>query len=514
MRNEQIEEVLPLLLDAHYFGLEVWGGATLDSCMRFLNTDPWKRLERITEITDKRTHLTALARGINLFGYNPYPDEVVYQFNKLAVESGITIMRIFDALNDLNNLKVTIKAVKESGGMADCAICYTTNPTHTTGEKFKHLLKKGSFPKDIYNVDYFVEKAVTIEEMGADIITIKDMAGLIDPKMAYHFIKKVKQKVNVPVNLHSHCTPGYALTCHIAAMVAGVDILDVVSYPFSGGPSHPAVEIVCEFASKMGIETDVNKEVFPEIRKKLEKIRMELAPFDNYKDMRFEFNGEFTDHQHELMEEAIKCVKTEDFDRATSTVHKLEASLNLPAPNEPVRLAQIPGGMYSNMVTQLKELNISDLFDDVLKEVPRVRVNAGTVPLVTPTSQIVGVQAVKNVLLKNQGEEEYSSCTDQYIKLVRGEYGQTPAPINPVFREKITGSSEEKRFDTSTWKHTEAPEGHVMDIKDQMLLDLFPAVALKFLQQREDSSMRIHTETQKNLEYERLATAVAGNYLE
>jgi pyruvate/oxaloacetate carboxyltransferase len=241
---------------------------------------------------------------------------------------------------------------------------------------------------------------------------------------------------------------------------------------------------------------------------------MELAPFDNYKDMRFDFSGEFTDQQHKLMEEAIKFVKAEDFDRATSTVHKLEASLNLPAPNEPVRLAQIPGGMYSNMVTQLKELNISHLFDDVLKEVPRVRANAGTVPLVTPTSQIVGVQAVKNVLLKNQAEEEYSSCTDQYIKLVRGEYGQTPAPINPSFREKITGSSEEKRFDTSTWKHTEAPEGHVKDIKDQMLLDLFPAVALKFLQNREDSTIKIQTETQKNQEYERLVTAVAGNYLE
>ncbi len=514
MRNEQIEEVLPLHLDANYFGLEVWGGATLDSCMRFLNTDPWKRLERIAEITDKRTHLTALARGINLFGYNPYPDDVVYQFNKLAVESGITIMRIFDALNDLNNLKVTIKAVKESGGQADCAICYTTNPVTTTGEKIKHLFTRGSFPKKIYNVDYFVEKAKKIEEMGADIITIKDMAGLIDPRMAYHFIKKVKQVVKVPVNLHSHCTPGYALTCHVAAMAAGVDILDVVSYPFSGGPSHPAAELVCEFADKMGIETGVNRDVFPEIRKKLEKIRMELAPFDNYKDIMFEFNGEFTDHQHELMEEAIKQVRAEDFDSATRTVHKLEASLSLPAPNEPVRLAQIPGGMYSNMVTQLKELNISHLFDDVLNEVPRVRVNAGIVPLVTPTSQIVGVQAVKNVLLKNQGEEEYSSCTDQYIKLVRGEYGETPAPINPGFRKKITGSSEEKRFDTSSWEHTEAPEGYVKDIKDQMLLDLFPAVALKFLRDREESATKIQTETEKNHEYERLATALSGNYLE
>lgn len=514
MRNEQIEEVLPLLLDANYFGLEVWGGATLDSCMRFLNTDPWTRLERITEITDKRTHLAALARGINLFGYNPYPDEVVYQFNKLAVDSGITIMRIFDALNDLNNLKVTIKAVKESGGMADCAICYTTNPLYTTGEKLKHLLKKGTFPKEIYNVDYFADKAVKIEEMGADIITIKDMAGLIDPKMAYYLIKKVKQKVKVPVNLHSHCTPGYALTCHVAAMIAGIDILDVVSYPFSGGPSHPAVEIVSEFAEKLEIETDVNREVFPEIRKKLEKIRMELSSFDNYKDIIFEFNGEFNNHQHKLMEETIKYIKAEDFDSATSIVHKLEATLGLPAPNEPVRLAQIPGGMYSNMVTQLRELNISHLFDDVLKEVPRVRVNAGIVPLVTPTSQIVGVQAVKNVLLKNQGEEEYSSCTDQYINLVKGEYGETPAPINPQFRKKITGSSEEKRFDTSTWEHTEAPEKFVKGIKDQMLLDLFPTVAFKFLQKREESAIKIQTELEKNQEYEKLTKAVSGNYLE
>ncbi len=513
MNNDQITRILPLLLEVGYFGLEVWGGATLDSCMRFLNQDPWERLEKIADITEGRTHLTALARGINLFGYNPYPDEVVYDFNKFAVESGITVMRIFDALNDLNNLKVTIKAVKESGGIADCAICYTTNPVYSFSEKAKHLITKGHLPKPIYNVEYFVDKAVELEKMGADIITIKDMAGLIDPKMAYEFVDALKTKVKTPINLHSHCTPGYALTSHVAAMIAGVDILDVASYPFSGGPSHPAVELICEYARKLDIETGLNEERFPEIQDALIDARLELSTFDKYTNYECRFSGSFTDEQHLLMEESAKLIKDRDFRTALNTVHKLETSLGLPKPNEPVRLAQIPGGMYSNMISQLEELKISHLFSDVLKEVPKVRINAGTVPLVTPTSQIVGVQAVKNVILRNQGQKEYSSNTEQYIKLVRGEYGETPVPISYEFRQKITGSKEEKRFDTSNWKHTEAPDGLAINKKDQMLLDLFPAVAGRFLINREDMNRVDENEHSENDEFERLTTALLGNYL-
>ncbi|MFH0977569.1 MAG: carboxylase [Spirochaetota bacterium] len=476
MNDDQIDRVLPLLLEAGYYGLEVWGGATLDSCMRFLNIDPWKRLETIAQKTNKRTHLSALARGINLFGYNPYPDDVVYDFIKLSIESGITIMRVFDALNDLSNLKVTVKAIKESGGIADCAICYTTNPVDTTVEKYR----------SVFNVDYFVSKAVELEKMGADIITIKDMAGLIDPEMSFKLISALKKKIKVDINLHSHCTPGYAVASHVAGMVAGVDILDVVSYPFSGGPSHPATEIICEFARKLGINTGLNENKFQEIRQTLLEIRKELAQFDEYKEYEYNFSGTFSDEQHSLMEDAIKYIKNNNFQSALEAVHKLESSLNLPPPDDAVRLAQIPGGMYSNLLSQLKQLKISHLLDEVLKEVPRVRMDAGLVPLVTPTSQIVGAQAVQNVMLRSKGKEPYSANSIQYINLVRGEYGETPVPISPEFRKKITKSTEERRFDVSKWKHTDAPEGLVKDKKDQMLLDLFPGVALDFFKKREN----------------------------
>ena len=302
MSDEQIEAVLPDLIDSGYYALEVWGGATLDSCMRFLNQDPWERLEKISRINNKRAHLVALARGINLFGYNPYPDDVVFDFIKLAVHTGISMMRIFDALNDLDNLKTTIEAVKHAGGLADCGMCYTTNPHYTASYRFKHFLKTGRFPRSIYNVDYFVKKAIELEKMGADIISIKDMAGLIDPETTYQLITSLKASVKVPVNLHSHCTPGYAVTSHVSAMLAGVDELDVVSYPFSGGPSHPAVEIISEFAKKLGIETGLKEDKFAGIRKKLSVIRKELAQYDNYKEYKHDFQG-FTKENHDLMDQ-------------------------------------------------------------------------------------------------------------------------------------------------------------------------------------------------------------------
>jgi pyruvate/oxaloacetate carboxyltransferase len=258
-----------------------------------------------------------------------------------------------------------------------------------------------------------------------------------------------------------------------------------VSFPFSGGSSHPATELIYEFAKKLEINTGLNEAIFPEIRKVLIEIRNELSQFDEYKNYNPVFSGSFTDEQHSLMDLTIKYIKKKNFQSALNAAHKLEASLGLPEPDEPVRLAQIPGGMYSNMISQLKELKISHLMDEVLKEVPKVRLNAGLVPLVTPTSQIVGVQAVQNVMLRNKGKEKYSSNSIQYVNLVRGEYGETPVPISPDFREKITKSREEKRFDISKWKQGRAPEGLVKSKKDQMLLDLFPGVALKFLENRE-----------------------------
>ncbi len=513
MTTEQIKDVLPDILDVGYFGLEVWGGATLDSAMRYLKEDPWERLAIISEITNKRTHLTALARGINLFGYNPYPDSVVENFNKTAVKTGVTVMRVFDALNDLNNLKSTIKAVKEANGLIDCAICYTTNPVFSLGEKIAHFFKKGHFPKAIFNVDYFVNKAIELEKMGADIITIKDMAGLIHPKMSYDLIKALKEKVKVPINLHSHCTPGYGVTSLVAGMMAGVDILDAVSYPFSGGPSHPAVEIINEYAKLLDMDLGLNEDALPRVRRKLEKVRRELSQFDEYKQYNYVFSGKFTDEQSSFMKKSIEFLMKKDYENALKMNHKLEASLGLPEPDEPVRQAQIPGGMYSNMLSQLKEAKILHLLHQVLKEVPKVRINAGNVPLVTPTSQIVGVQAVNNVMSRIQGKKDYSNLTKQYEKLVRGEYGETPIPISPDFREQLIGSREEKRFDVSVWKHAEAPSHLVKDDKDQMLLDLFPGVALEYLEYREKQSKIQEENETKAREYYSILNALSDNYL-
>jgi pyruvate carboxylase subunit B len=514
MTTEQIKTVLPLLSQTGYYGLEVWGGATLDSCIRYLNENPWERLDTIASITEGKTHLTALARGINLFGYNPYPDEVVEQFNKMAVKSGITIMRVFDALNDVNNLKSTIKAVKEAGGMIDCGICYTTDPQLTFGEKIKHFIQKGHFPNKVFDVNYFVNKALDMQELGADIITIKDMAGLLHPEMAYNLVKAMKDRLNVPVNLHSHTTPGYAVTSMVAGMIAGVDIIDVASYPFSGGPSHPAVEIINQFARKLDIDLGLNEELLGEIRKKLIKVRRELSPYDKYQDYNYFYPGAFTEYHHIQMNKTIQNIKSGNFKGALKAVHKLEASLGLPEPNEAVRHAQIPGGMYSNLLSQLEQLNISDMLDDVLKEVPKVRWDAGTPPLVTPTSQIVGVQAIANVKSMNQGQERYVSVTSQYKNLVKGEYGQTPTNISPDFREKITGSKEESRFDTSNWKHTEDNENLVRGVRDQMLLDLFPTTALMYLRQREIDEKLEEEKEAKERKFQKLNWALSDNYLE
>jgi oxaloacetate decarboxylase alpha subunit/pyruvate carboxylase subunit B len=514
MTTEQIKSVLPLLSEAGYYALEVWGGATLDSCIRYLNENPWERLETISSINKGKTNLTALARGINLFGYNPYPDHVVEQFNKMAIDTGINIMRVFDALNDVNNLKSTVKAVKEAGGVIDCGICYTTDPAFTFKEKLGYFFRNGHFPKKIFDVDYFVNKALEMQELGADIITIKDMAGLLHPEMAYNLVKEMKKRLSIPINLHSHTTPGYAVTSMVAGMISGVDIIDVVSYPFSGGPSHPAVEILNEFAKKLNIDLGLNEEILPEIRKKLIKVRRELSGYDKYQDYNYFFSGEFTEEQFIFMDKVIENIKSGNFNKALKIVHKLESSLGLPEPNEAVRLAQIPGGMYSNMLSQLEQAKISDLLEDVLKEVPKVRSDAGTPPLVTPTSQIVGVQAIANVKSMKEGKERYDNITSQYKNLVKGEYGETPTPISPEFRKKITGSEVESRFDTSNWKHTEDNENLVRDVKDQMLLDLFPLPALMYLRQREIDEKVKQEKEEEQKKFKKLNYALSDNYLQ
>jgi len=283
MTQKQIDRVLPFYKDAGFYAAEVWGGAVPDSIMRYLNEDPWDRLEKIRVGFGGKTKLAALSRGRNLFGYNPYPDEVIEGFNRLAMKNGIDIMRIFDALNDLDNMKSTIKFVKENGGLADCAVCYTVDPLFTFIEKVKGIFSQKKIPPKIFTVDHFVEKAKILENMGADIITIKDMAGLIPPDVSHEIIKRLKKEVKVPIDLHTHCTPGYGLASVLVAIVNDVDIVDTVIMNFAGGPAAPAFELIQIFCDKMGIETGVDLDAINKINKELYGIRKELDKFDEAK---------------------------------------------------------------------------------------------------------------------------------------------------------------------------------------------------------------------------------------
>ena len=279
MNQNQVDRLLKSFNKAHFYAMEVWGGAVPDSVMRYLGEDPWDRLEKIKAGVGEASKLTALSRGRNLFGYNPYPEDVIEGFNRNAIKSGIDIMRIFDALNDIDNMRSTIKYVKENGGMTDCCICYTVDPKFSTKDKIKAMFSGKKLPDNLFSIDYFVNKAVELEKAGADMISIKDMAGLINPAMSAKLISALKKAVKIPIDLHTHCTPGYGLGSVLMAMVNDVDIVDSVIMPFAGGPAAPAFELIQVFASKLGLETNVDLAAVKEIRTELFKIRKELAKF-------------------------------------------------------------------------------------------------------------------------------------------------------------------------------------------------------------------------------------------
>lgn len=496
MTQKQIDRVLPLYKDANFYAAEVWGGAVPDSIMRYLNEDPWDRLEKIKAGLGDKTKLTALSRGRNLFGYSPYPEDVIEGFNRLAIKGGIDIMRIFDALNDLDNMKTTIEYVKANGGIADCAVCYTVDPKFTFADRVKAIFSGVKIPPKIFTVDHFVEKAKILEKMGADIITIKDMAGLIPPDVASPLIKRLKAETKVQIDLHTHCTPGYGLACILVSIINGVDIVDTVIGNFAGGPAAPSFELVQIFCDKLGIDTGVNLEKVVEINKHLFDIRKELDKFDEAKQFPFDINiadYTLTKEQSDLFDRAIDAAKNDRIDETTNLCQEIEKMYNYAAPDEIVKAAQIPGGMYTNMLAQLKQLKLDHLLEKVLKTVPRVRLESGLPPLVTPTSQIVGVQAVYSVVSENKGEDFYNNKSTQFVNLVQGVYGKTPYPINPDFRELICGNREESPYDVSKYKKQDNPVLKeyedvklAKDEKEELLLELFPAVAAGFLKNKRE----------------------------
>lgn len=527
MPQKDIDALLPMYEDAGFYIMEVWGGAVPDSVMRYLDESPWNRLRTISKAVKGKSLLSALSRGRNLFGYVPYPNSVLEGFYKEAIGNGLNVMRIFDALNDIDNVRDSIKMINDLGGIPDGAVCYTVDPKATDeGKKsgfFSKLFgKKDAEPEKIFTDEYFVEKAKQMEALGAKIITLKDMAGLVTPSRAASIISKLKANVNVDVDFHTHCTPGYGLASSLMAIINGVDILDTNIWWFGGGSAAPAIELIYVFCKKLGIEVEANMEAVGKIRKELYNVRKNLAAFDLNKDR---FPKEFdplTDtlpaEIDALFDTAIAAAKSGNEEALLNACHAIEDYFGFPKPNLLVKEAEVPGGMYSNMVAQLKALGAEDLLDDAMLLIPKVRRDAGLVPLVTPTSQIVGAQAVNLAMDRKKGNADYSNKSNQFISLVKGEYGKTPVAISPEFRAQITGSAEERPYDVSSYREPANPTlddlGGVSlatNNEEMLLLALLPTVANTFLRNRRKEEYDAVKAETAEVETETVATAAVDD---
>ncbi len=504
LSQAEIDKLLPYYENAGFYIMEVWGGAVPDSVMRYLDESPWERLRICSKAMKGKSLLSALSRGRNLFGYVPYPNDVLEGFYKEAIANGLNVMRIFDALNDIDNVKDSIKMINSLGGIADGAVCYTvdpkpTEPTEKPGFFARLFGKKAAEAEKIFTDEYFVRKATEMEALGAKIITLKDMAGLVNPLRAASIISKLKASVKVPVDFHTHCTPGYGLASSLMAILNGVDILDTNIWWFGGGSAAPAIELVYVFCKKLGIEVEANMEAVGEIRTRLLGARESLKafdlgkmpkPFDPLKDV-------LPAQVDTLFDTAIAAARNGDEDALLEACHAIEEYFGFPKPNEIVKNAEVPGGMYSNMVAQLKALGASDLLNDAMALIPMVRRDAGLVPLVTPTSQIVGSQAVSVALDRKKGQPDYSNPSNQFISLVKGEYGHTPVPVDSAFREKITGSPVEKPYDVSSYRKPQNPTLDefggaplAKNKEEELLLELLPTVANTFLRKRREEEYK------------------------
>ena len=419
----KFEPILETMDKAGFYSAEVWGGATFDVCLRYLREDPWERLRKI-RAKMPNTKLQMLLRGQNILGYKHYPDDVVRKFVEYSVKNGIDIIRIFDALNDVRNLEVAIDETVKQGAHASGTISFTTSPVHT-------LEKNVQMVKDL-------------KSMGVKSICIKDMAGLMGPKEAYDLVSAIKDAVpELPLVIHTHCTTGLAYMTQLKAVEAGADVLDTAISPFSGGTSQPATESVAYALRHLGYQVDLN-----------DKALTEMADF--FKGVRADF---------------LKSGTLDPISMSTDT-----QCLNY----------QIPGGMLSNLISQLKMMNAMDKLDQVLEETPKVRKDMGYPPLVTPTSQMVGSQAVQNVL----AGERYKNVSKEIVAYCRGEYGKTPAPIDPEVMKKVLGDEKplEGRYaDTlePIFEKTKKELGDTAKCDEDVLSYIaFPQLAEKFFEKR------------------------------
>jgi oxaloacetate decarboxylase alpha subunit len=422
MRTSDMIPVLEQLDEIGYFSLEAWGGATFDSCLRFLNEDPWERLRTIKKHL-KKTPVQMLLRGQNVLGYNHYADDVVTEFVKRAVDNGVGVMRIFDALNDVRNLEVAMKAAKEAGAHVQGAFVYTISPFH--------------------KIDTFVKVAKDLAERGADSICIKDMAGLLAPYVTYELVKTLKAELSIPIHLHSHYTSGMASMSYLKAIEAGVDIVDCALSPFALGSSQPPTEAIVAALEGQDRDTGLKKEA--------------LYPLADH------FRG-------------VKKSVAEAF--------KLNTAIDI---DTKVLQFQIPGGMLSNFLNQMKEMGMADKYPALIEEMPKVRADLGYPPLVTPTSQIVGSMSAFNVMMGR-----YKSLPREVKDLARGKYGRTPAPISDEIKQLIIASGEEFithrpaddiKPQMEDLKKDLAEKGYPnASVEDVLSYAVFPDVALKFFE--------------------------------
>ncbi len=407
MTTEQALRVLKTISDAGFPYLELWGGATLDSAIRFLNEDPFERLEAFQDVLGPDAFkIQALLRGQNLFAYQPYPDDLVIAFVKQAAASGVHVMRIFDALNDWRNLQIPILACKAYGLEVEAALSYTVSPVHT--------------------LEYYLQYARKLEEEGADRIAIKDMAGILRPWDALRMIEGLKATLSIPISLHSHDTAGVGTFNALLGMLNGVDTIDTCITPFASGTSHPPVELMIVFAEALGLEHGLDKGLILQAQKDLFTIFDELAETIPYHG-RYYHPLSYDDFDRHIVEEILMLAQEGNEDslrQGMALTRSLLLKSGYPPHDERIFESQIPGGMLTNLHNQLKELGKLDILDQVLEEVPRVRARAGYPPLVTPTSQIVGSQATYNVMTG----EPYSFVSNEFKMLLRGEFGRTPVP--------------------------------------------------------------------------------------
>ncbi|AUW96826.1 oxaloacetate decarboxylase subunit alpha [Streptococcus pluranimalium] len=424
MTTEEMLPVLEQLDQAGYYALEMWGGATFDSCLRYLNEDPWERLRTIRKAV-KNTKLQMLLRGQNLLGYRNYADDVVTSFIQKSVENGIDIIRIFDALNDPRNLQTAVRATKEAGGHAQVAISYTTSPVHT--------------------VDYFVDLTKRYADIGADSICIKDMAGVLTPQTGYDLVKRIKEAVDLPLEVHTHATSGISEMTYLKVAEAGADIIDTAVSSFAGGTSQPATESMVVALEELGFDTGIDLKKVEEVAEHFNKVR-----------------GHYRS-------EGILNPKVKDVEPKTL-------------------IYQVPGGMLSNLLSQLKDQGLEDKYDQVLAEVPRVRADLGYPPLVTPLSQMVGTQSLMNVI----SGERYKVIPNEIKDYVRGLYGQSPAPLAEGIKELIIGDEEVITMRPADLIEPQLPalrveiSDYAKSEEDVLSYASFPQQARDFLGRRED----------------------------